>query len=122
MDDQDWIHVTVRRRYSKKEAAHAGQTTIQTRDANKNEKIRIARLADAEVPGPKKRINTQSLQELIRKRIEMKLNQEKADAACAFPKHTFKEMEAHRLVPNEEQKRRIASTFGVQLKIDTIAV
>jgi hypothetical protein len=121
MDDQDWIPVTVRRRYSKKEAVSAGQTTIQTRDANKNEKIRIAKLADAETPGPKKRINAASLQELIRKRIEMKLNQEKADAACAFPKHTFKEIEAHRLIPNEEQKRRIASTFGVQLKIDTIA-
>ena len=120
MDDQDWIPVTVRRRYSKKEATSAAQGIIQTRDANKNEKIRIAKLADAEVPGPKKRVNAQSLQELIRKRIEMKLNQEKADAACSFPKHTFKEMEAHRLVPNEEQKRRIASNFGVQLKIDTI--
>ena len=122
MDDQDWIPVTVRRRYSKKDAFQAGQISIQTRDINKNEKIRIAKLADAEVSSPKKRINAQSLQELIRKRIEMKLNQEKADAACSFPKHTFKEMEAHRLVPNDEQKRRIASTFSVQLKIDTISV
>ncbi len=120
MAEQDWIPVTVRRRYSKKEAAVAGHTTIQTRDNNKNEKVRIAKLADAETPGPKKRINSVSLQELIRKRIELKLNQEKADAACSFPKHTFKEIEAHRLIPNEEQKRRIASTFGIQLKIDTI--
>jgi hypothetical protein len=120
MDGQDWIQVTVRRRYSKKEAAAAGQTSIQSRDPAKNEKIRMAKLADADAPGPKKRVNPTSLQELIRKRIEMKLNQERADVACSFPRNTFKDIEANRLVPNEEQKRRIQQNFSVQLKIDTI--
>ena len=121
MDNQDWIPVTVRRRYSKKEAAAAGQGSIQSRDPAKNEKIRMAKLADADEPGPKKRVNAQSLQELIRKRIELKLNQEKADVLCAFPRNTFKEIEANRLMPNEEQKRRIQQNLGISLKVDTIS-
>jgi len=120
MDNQDWIPVTVRR-YSKKEAAHSGQGSIQVRDPAKNEKIRMAKLVDADGPGPKKRVNSISLQELIRKRIEMKLSQERADITCAFPRNTFKDIESNRLIPNEEQKRRIHQNMGIQLKIDKVA-
>jgi hypothetical protein len=121
MDCQDWTTVTVRRRYSKKDAIAAGQGSIQTRDPAKNEKIRMAKLAEADGPGPKKRVNPESLQALIRKRIEMKLNQEKADITCAFPRNTFKDIESNRIVPSEDQKRRIQQNFGIQLKIDTSA-
>jgi DNA-binding XRE family transcriptional regulator len=120
MDEQDWIPVTIRRRYSKKEQIQNGQTTIQNRDPAKNEKIRMAKLADADGPGPKKRVNSESLQQLIRKRIEMKLTQDKADNTCSFPRNTFKDIESNRLVPNEEQKRRIHQNIGIKLKIDTI--
>lgn len=119
MDCQDWTTVTVKRRYSKKEAVQNGHTYIQSRDPAKNEKIRMAKLADSDTSGPKKRLNSESLQTLIRKRIEMKLSQEKADNTCAFPRNTFKEIESNRLLPNEEQKRRIHQNFGIQLKIDT---
>jgi hypothetical protein len=119
MDCQDWTTVIARRRNSKKDQIKNGQTSIQSRDPEKNEKIRMAKLADADGPGPVKRINSESLQNLIRKRIDLKLSQEKADITCAFPRNTFKEIEAHRLVPNEEQKRRIQQNFGIQLKIDT---
>ena len=50
----------------------------------------------------------------------MKLTQEKADITCAFPRNTFKDIESNRLIPNEEQKRRIQQNLGIQLKIDTI--
>ena len=120
MDCQDWTTVTVRRRHSKKDGSSSGQAGIQTRDPAKNEKIRMAKLADADGPGPKKRVNSESLQLLIRKRIEMKLTQEKADITCAFPRNTFKDIESNRLIPNEEQKRRIQQNLGIQLKIDTI--
>ena len=119
MDHQDWTTVTVRRRYSKKDAIASGQGSIQSRDPAKNEKIRMAKLADADGPGPKKRVNSESLQALIRKRIEMKLTQEKADITCAFPRNTFKDIESNRLVPSEDQKRRIQQNLGIQLKIDT---
>lgn len=120
MDGQDWIPVVSRRRYTKKELVQTGQTSIQPRDVNKPEKIRMAKLENADGPGPKKRVNSETLQSLIRKRIEMKLSQEKADAACSFPRNTFKELEAHRLIPTEDIKRRIHQQFGVQLKVDTI--
>lgn len=120
MDCQDWTPVVARRRYSKKDPK-SGQSIIQARDPEKNEKIRMAKLADLDAPTPVKRINPESLQSLIRKRIELKLSQEKADITCSFPRNTFKEIEARRLVPNEEQKRRIQQNLGIQLKIDTSA-
>ena len=119
MDCQDWTPVVARRRVSKKEQIKNGQGSIQVRDPEKSEKIRMAKLADADGPGPVKRINGESLQTLIRKRIELKFTQEKADIACAFPRNTFKDIESNRLIPNEEQKRRIQQNFGVQLKIDS---
>jgi hypothetical protein len=120
MDGQDWIPVTVRRRASKNNSKTGGGS-IQARDPEKNEKIRMAKLADADGPGPVKRVNAESLQALIRKRIELKLSQEKADSTCAFPRNTFKDIESHRFIPSEEQKRRIQQNFGIQLKIDTIS-
>jgi hypothetical protein len=118
MDCQDWIPVVSRRRYSKKDQIKNGQSTIQVRDPEKNEKIRMAKLAESDGPIPVKRISPESLQSLIRKRIELKFTQEKADVTCSFPRNTFKEIESNRLVPNEEQKRRIHQNFGIQLKIN----
>jgi ribosome-binding protein aMBF1 (putative translation factor) len=50
----------------------------------------------------------------------MKLSQEKADIDCAFPRNTFKSIESNRLLPNEDQKRRIHQHMGIQLKINTV--
>jgi len=120
MDCQDWTTVTVRRRSSKKDDIASGQGSIQHRDPAKSEKIRMAKLADAIGPAPKKRVNSETLQALIRKRIEMKVTQEKADITCSFPRNTFKDIESNRLIPNEDQKQRILQNFSIQLKIDTI--
>ena len=120
MDCQDWTTVTVRRHTSKKDTSSLGQGSIQYRDPAKSEKIRIAKLEDTDLPGPKKRVNSESLQELIRKRIEMKVTQEKADITCSFPRNTFKDIESNRLIPNEDQKQRILQNFSIQLKIVTI--
>lgn len=65
-------------------------------------------------------INPNSVQELIRARIEKNLNQEKSDALCAFPRNTFKNIESHRIIPTEEQKRRIQKHFNVYLKMDSL--
>jgi hypothetical protein len=121
MDGQDWIPVVARRRHTKKELSLSSDSTILNRDSDKGERIRMAKLENSDAPPPKKRINPESLQSLIRKRIELKLSQEKADSTCSFPKNTFKEIEAHRLIPNEEQKRRIQQNLGIQLKIDTMS-
>jgi hypothetical protein len=120
MDCQDWTQVVVKRRFTKKEAIQKGMTVTQTRDSERSEKQRLAKLENQDIPLVKKRINSESVQSLIRKRIEMKLTQDKADALCAFPKHTFRDIESNRLIPSEEQKRRIQQNFNIQLKIDTI--
>jgi len=120
MDCQDWTPVVARRHYSKKEAHAKGQTTIQVRDAGHSERIRLAKLDSTDAPIVKKRVQPESLQSLIRKRIEMKLTQEKADQLCSFPANTFKNIESNRLVPAEDFKQRIHQQFGVQLKVDNV--
>lgn len=120
MDCQDWITVTVKRPHNKKESIHKSTSTIQAKDPQQAERIRMAKLESAELPPPKKRIHPESLQSLIRKRIEMKITQDKADALCSFPKHTFRDIESNRLIPNEEQKRRIQQNFAIQIKVDTL--
>ena len=109
MEHQDWTTVTFRRRIKK--------STIQAPNTEKN---RMAKLADIDCPGPKKCINPISLQSLIKSRIELKVTQENADNMCAFPRNTFKDIESHRLIPNEDQKHRILQNFSIQLKIVTI--
>jgi hypothetical protein len=121
MDNQDWTPVVIRRRYTKTEAIQKGMTSTQARDTEKSEKIRLAKLAsNDDVAPPKKRVNSESIQALIRKRIDMKLSQDKADMLCSFPKHTFRDIESQRLIPNNEHMRKIQSHFGIQVKIDTI--
>jgi len=109
INHQDWTTVILKRRPVKKDS----------QEAEINERNRIAKLESAENVITKKRVQPESLQALIRKRIEMKLNQEKADQLCSFPRHTFKEIEANRAVPTQEQQSRIQRHFGVQIKIHT---
>jgi hypothetical protein len=106
MDNQEWIAVSSRRRTAKKDTSESETKAL------KQEK--------EEVIVPKMKINNECLQDLIRKRIQMKVNQEKADSLCAFPRNTFKNIESNRILPNESQKQRIAKVFDISLKIDTI--
>lgn len=120
MDCQDWTTVVVKRRIPKKEAVARGMATTVVRDSHRSERIRIAKLDTDEVVAPKRRITPMSLQDLIRARIALSVTQDRADNACSFPKHTFKGIEANRLIPTEDQKRRIQQVFGVMLKIETV--
>ena len=101
MDTHGWIHVTKRRRTAKKDAA--------SRWDNTDEK-------DLTVV-PSYRIHYESLQALIRKRIHMKINQDRADVLCCFPRYTFKNMESNRLLPTDHQLQRIQHVFQVSLTI-----
>lgn len=58
-----------------------------------------------------------SLQTLIRKRMELKINQERADQLCGFPVNTFKNIESKRLVPTEIHQNSIQKYIGIQVKI-----
>jgi ribosome-binding protein aMBF1 (putative translation factor) len=114
MECQDWTPVTFRRRTASK------NHNIQPRDYKKDEKIQMSKLENSDKPPPKKHVSPESLQALIRKRIELALNQIKADTKCSFPRNTFKDIEANRLIPNEEQRRRINQHFGILLKVNII--
>lgn len=119
MDGQDWTTVVLRKTPSKKNASD--ECMIQVRDANYHERMRLAKLEDQDLADvPKKRVHPESIQQLIRKRIEMKLNQEKADQLCSFPKNTFKDLESNRALPTSKQQTTIQKMFGVQLRILTI--
>ena len=111
MEHQDWTTVTFRRRNPKSD--------VNTCNPVNHEKIRMSKLANADIPGPKKSINSISIQALIRSRLEMKLTQEKADNLCAFPRNTFKNIESKTAIPTEEQKRRIQQHFNIYLKTIT---
>ena len=119
MAEQDWTPVVLRRRTTAKEAERNGATVAQTRDAGSEERIRLAKLENADdVAAPKKRIHPESIQALIRKRIELSLTQEQADQKCSFSKHTFKNLESHRALPTAAQQSVLQRPpFGIQLKI-----
>jgi hypothetical protein len=75
--DQDWTPVVLRRRVSAKEAERNGSTIAKTRDAGTEERIRLAKLENADdVIVPKKRVLAESIQgnELIRERHARKDN------------------------------------------------
>ena len=124
MDCQDWT--TVRRRNTKKDVITSGITSGitygiaygTTQDTTKNDKLHTVNPVDTYSFRPKRRVNSESLQALIRKRIEIKLTQEGADIMCAFPCNTFKNIESNRLIPGEEQIHHIQHKLNIQLKID----
>ena len=113
MENQEWIPVTTRRRTAKKDSSSPSLDSIPKPKDLSNDMEQIV--------APKMRIQSEVLQQLIRKRIQMKVNQEKADALCAFPRNTFKNIESNRLIPNEAQKQRIQKVFDITLKIDIVS-
>jgi hypothetical protein len=120
MEHQDWTTVVLKRRVTTKEAQAKGQTVAEVRDSDRSEKARQAKLDMMDgTEIPKKRIAPESIQALIRKRIEMGLNQEKADQKCSFPRHTFKGIESNHHLPTSSQQSLIQKHFGIQIKIET---
>lgn len=119
MDHQDWTTVVLKRRITTRTqgSASSGQG-VEVRDTERNERLRMAKMAEMDyAEAPKKQVSSESLQELIRKRMELKINQEKADQLCHFPRHTFRGIESRRMLPTPVQQSAIQKHLGVQLKI-----
>lgn len=123
MDCQDWTTVVLRKSGSKKggQPGPSDDVSVEIRDSEKHERARLAKIEDQDIAdAPKKRVQPASIQQLIRKRIDMKLNQEKADQLCNFPRNTFKDIESHRALPTSKQQSVIQKVFGVQLRVITV--
>ena len=111
MDNQGWIDVPIRRRSVKKEMNSNSDSDTKGKQMREKEEDLL----------PKMKIRSESLQQLIRKRIQQKINQEKADFLCAFPRNTFKNIESNRLLPSESQRQRILRVFDVVLQIECVS-
>lgn len=123
MDCQDWTTVVLRKGPSKKgvQPKPHDEVSVEVRDHERHERARLAKIEEQDIAdAPKKRVQSESIQQLIRKRIEMNLNQEKADQLCNFQRNTFKDIESHRAIPTSKQQSVIQKVFGVQLRIITI--
>ena len=110
MDHQDWKIVTIKRT-PKKENTMKNMHGLNS-VFSKSVSIDISYVT-------KKYVASESIQSLIRKRIDMKLNQEKADQLCAFSINTFKNIESKRMLPTEKHQMAIQKQLGIQLKIQT---
>ena len=113
MEHQDWNTIVLRRNSVKNSKSDSHS---HSNSGNFSLKIETMDNTDA----PKKRLESESIQSLIRKRIDMKLTQDKADQLCNFPKNTVKNLEAFRAVPTIGQHSVIQKQFGVQLRIVTV--
>jgi len=123
MEHQDWTTVVLKRRPTKRESElvqSSNGSGVAQRDSQWNERVRMAKMDAIDyTEAPKKQVTSESLQDLIRKRMELKLNQEKADQLCNFPKHTFKNIESRQILPTSSHQSMIQKHMGVQLKIMT---
>lgn len=117
MEHQDWTTVIIKKRSSNGNHITNKNNSIELKNKKINENARLLKLDVMDgVELPKKYIQPESLQSLIRKRIEMNLTQDKADQLCNFPRNFFKDVESKRIVPNEKQQSLIQKYFNIQLK------
>jgi len=123
MDHQDWTVVTIKRT-PKKEISHPFPNYLFPSHSFHSHPFLNHSFVHSTADGlhptypPTTCIAAESLQALIRKRLEMKLTQEKVDHLCQFPVHTCKNLEARRLTPTEKHQLAIQEHLGIQLKIE----
>ena len=92
--------------------------TMKRRTPTKSDSITIIKVDPIdEVILPIKRTNPESIQALIRTRLDRAITQEKADQVCMFPRNTIKEIESHKTLPTAAQQQTIQKQFGVLLNI-----
>jgi ribosome-binding protein aMBF1 (putative translation factor) len=110
MDNQDWTTVILKKR----------STPISKDSSQLDTTIHLSKLEQMELPPLKKRVNPESIQALIRKRLELGLTQEKTDQKCSFPRNTIKDIESHKSLPTSYQHSIIQQQLGIQIKIEHI--
>ena len=121
-DHQDWESVTVRSHKLPPGAVRAsGKVEVSVRQAQSYgaHAAAVERAAD-EGALKVKRVAPESVRALVEARLGYaagKLTQDKADVECSLPKHTIRDIEAGKLVPNGDILRKISRTLRVDLRI-----
>ncbi len=113
MNVQDWEPVTIR---SKNPSVGATQKTSVPRKST--EAIRLAKLDASDEIKKSKTLTSESRKDLVTARLALKKSQAEMDAQCAFPKNTFREIEAGRLTPTGAMLNRINRDLKVSLRLE----
>lgn len=114
MEGQDWTPVVLGIRQNKKQIQERNKTSTEGQRLVSLEK----RIDNNEVI-VKKYTNPESVRELIKMRIDKKLTQDAADKLCGFPRHSFRDIEAGRLIPNAKHIGIIQKFLGIAIRITT---
>jgi DNA-binding transcriptional regulator YiaG len=110
MSEQDWTPVVLKKR---------GLNTPKpvTRTQGASVASAIERRIDNNETIVKKKIDPNSIKQLIQARIAKNLKQENADHLCGFPTHTFRNLESSRHIPSSKEISIIQKFFGIGLRI-----
>ena len=111
---QDWEPVTIRSKNPS--VGKASQRVSVPRKST--EAIRLAKLENNDEVKKPKTLTSESRQALVAARVALKKSQAEMDAQCAFPKNTFREIEAGRLTPVGAMLNRINRDLKVSLRLE----
>lgn len=112
---QDWEPVTIRTKNPAVLAAKHGATEHMERRST--EAIRLAKLDSGEMKKPKV-LTAESRKDLVAARVALKKSQSEMDSQCAFPKNTFREIEAGRLTPVGPMLNQINRVLKISLRLE----
>ena len=112
MDHQDWNPVTIRS--SARIAANATKREIQPKRSG--EAQHLAKLEKEDYVKPKL-LAPESRQELVKRRLELKMTQQQLDQQCAVPPHTVRDLESNKRAPSSKELQTLNRVLKVGLKL-----
>jgi DNA-binding transcriptional regulator YiaG len=103
--DQDWTPVIL------KKSSRSTYAKPQNDEGH-----RLARL-DNDEPIKPKMLCVESMQKLIKFRVEAKLSQSEMDAKCLFPRHTIQQLESKKRAPSSRELQILNSVTRLGLSL-----
>lgn len=119
MDCQDWTEVKIGHGSGAKNGGSKGGVSGTQPRKHNEAAVRLAKLDAEDVPKPlKKHLSAESRQGMIKKRIELGMNQVKFNQACAFPTNTVRDFENGHAVPTGAQLNIMSRVLGITLRLE----
>ncbi len=112
MDNQDWTPLTIQSAQAQAQAkAKARQGTKVAPEVAHARKLETSELVKL------KQLAPESRQEMVAKRVEMKLTQAELNQRCNFPVHSIRDFEAGRVCPSIGQLNTLNRILKTGLKL-----